>query len=90
MQNQVHNKDDKLYQQKTCYTELLIPMSIMSIILWDMTPHSPVETYWCFDPLKLKMEAAYSSEMLVNFYQTTWYHIPGDGALQNKLCQFQM
>jgi hypothetical protein len=29
----------------------------------------------------LKMDAVYSSEMSVNFYQTTWHHIPEDSTL---------
>jgi hypothetical protein len=29
----------------------------------------------------LKMEAVYSSEMLVNFYQITWRHFPDGGIL---------
>jgi hypothetical protein len=30
----------------------------------------------------LKVDSARSSETSVNFYQTTWYHIPEDNAFQ--------
>jgi hypothetical protein len=33
-------------------------------------------------PLTLKMEAIYSTEVLINFYQTTQCHIPEDNTLQ--------
>jgi hypothetical protein len=34
----------------------------------------------------LKMEEVYSSETLINFYQTTWHHILEDSMLHRHYC----
>jgi hypothetical protein len=39
-------------------------------------------------PSTLKMETVYFSEMLVNFYQTMWHHIPEDNTLSVRLSQY--
>jgi hypothetical protein len=36
------------------------------------------------------MEAVCSSEILVNFYQTTWHHIPDDSTLDSELSDIQI
>jgi hypothetical protein len=73
--------------------EILTAVAVQSIISWDVTQHSPVESYLHFrgtyylhlqghqltacsaSSLIWKVEAKCSSEMSVNFYQTTWCHI---------------
>jgi hypothetical protein len=47
-------------------------------VFWDVVPCSLVEVYWV---IALMMEAASASEILVNFYQTTWRNIPENGHL---------
>jgi hypothetical protein len=37
--------------------------------------------------LTIKMEAVYSPKTLVNFYQTTWCHIPDNGTLHSHHCE---
>jgi hypothetical protein len=36
--------------------------------------------------ITLMMEAARTSETMVNFYQTMWHYIPEDSHLQNQQC----
>jgi hypothetical protein len=59
-------------------------------IFWVVVLCSLVEVYWCFigacclhyqDDDALMMEAASTSETLVNFYQTTWRYNPEDSHL---------
>jgi hypothetical protein len=60
-------------------------------VFWVVAPCSLVEIYNISEDLAasiiraiiitLKMEAARSSETLVNFYQTTWRHNPEDSHL---------
>jgi hypothetical protein len=61
-------------------------------VFWVVVPCSLVEIYQRFrgpcclhhqgDQGTLMMEAAKTSEMLVNFYQTTWRYNPDDSHLQ--------
>jgi hypothetical protein len=52
---------------------------------WVVALCSLVEVYQCFRgpccPITLMMKAARTSEMLVNFYQTTWRYNPEDSYL---------
>jgi hypothetical protein len=60
-------------------------------VLWVVAPHCLVEVYWHFRGAcclhhQGDVEAASTSEMSVNFYQTTWCNNPEDSHLQ--LCLF--
>jgi hypothetical protein len=48
-------------------------------VFWVVAPCSLVEVYQRF--IALMMEAARTSETLVNFYQTTWHYKPEDSHL---------
>jgi hypothetical protein len=60
-------------------------------VFWVVAPSSLVEVYQYFRSTcclhhqgALMMEAASTSEMSVNFYQTTWCYNPADSHLQIK------
>jgi hypothetical protein len=60
-----------LYEYNKKYpigSEVLMAMSMKMAVLWVIMPCS----------LALMMEAASTSETLVNFYQTTWCYNPED------------
>jgi hypothetical protein len=48
---------------------------------WRVTQWSRLSLVFAFLLFDLKMEVVYSSESLINFYQTTNYHIPEDISL---------
>jgi hypothetical protein len=52
--------------------------SIKMAVFWDVVPCSLVEV------ITLMIEAASTSEMSVNFYQTTWRKNPEDSHLQHS------
>jgi hypothetical protein len=56
---------------------------IWRTVFWDTTPCSPVKIYWCSGGIwspslqaTLKIQASFSSETSINFYQTTRIYIP--------------
>jgi hypothetical protein len=56
-------------------------VSMKMTVFWDVAPCSLDESL-----IALLMEAASTSEMLVNFYQTTQCNIPEDSHLQKIDC----
>jgi hypothetical protein len=52
---------------------------------WVAAPCGPAEVYQRF--IVLMMEAARTSETLVNFYQTTRRYNPEDGRLHTHRCE---
>jgi hypothetical protein len=66
--------------------EVLTEVSTKMAVFWDVAPCSLVEIYQRFRghrsrAIALMMEAASTSETLVNFYQTTRRHIQEDSHL---------
>jgi hypothetical protein len=63
-------------------------VSTKMAVFWVVAPCSLVEVYQCFGGLddhathRLMVEAARSSEILVNFYQTTRRYNPENSHLQ--------
>jgi hypothetical protein len=69
--------------------QVLAAPSMKKALFWVVAPCSLVEVYQCFRGascfhLQLMMEAASTSETLVNFYQTTWCNNPEDSHLHNN------
>jgi hypothetical protein len=69
-------------------------------VFWNVAPFSMVEVYEHFrgacclhhqgdDDLltALMTRASSTSEMSVNYYQTTWHNIPEDSHLQTQYCE---
>jgi hypothetical protein len=52
--------------------------NVKTTVFWAMTPNSLVEKYQHFGESTLNMEALCSSKVLVSFYWTTRFHIPGE------------
>jgi hypothetical protein len=52
--------------------------SMKMTVFWVVAPYSLVEV------IALMMEAASTSEISVNFYQTTWYNNPEDSHLPTE------
>jgi hypothetical protein len=62
--------------------EVLTAVSMKMAVFWVVAQCSLVEVYQHFRVLAtLIMEAARTSEMLINFYQTTWHYNPEDSHL---------
>jgi hypothetical protein len=63
--------------------EVLMVASMKMAVFWVVAPCNLLEIYWHFSKLiALMMESASTSEMLVNFYQTTCRNNPEDSHLQ--------
>jgi hypothetical protein len=64
-------------------------LSFLAIFNQRQTQHGTCSTQVsCLAyPSTLKMEAKFSSEMSVDFQQTTRYHIPEDSILHNYRCE---
>jgi hypothetical protein len=72
--------------------EVLTAVSTKMAVFWGVAPCSLIEVYQHFrgtcclhHQIALKIEAASTSEMLVNFYQTTWRYTPEDSHLRIQL-----
>jgi hypothetical protein len=63
--------------------------SMKMAVFWVVAPCSMVEAYQCFrgalQGIALNLEAASTSEMSVNFYQTTQCNNPEDSHLQFQI-----
>jgi hypothetical protein len=64
--------------------EVLTAVSMKIAVFWVVAPCSLVEVYQRFRAIALMMEAARTSETLVNFYQTTRCYNPEDSNLHTK------
>jgi hypothetical protein len=73
--------------------KVLTAMIMKSTVFWDVTPYDlenlcllPAGFFlgWLFDP---EMEAASSSEMSTNFYQTTQYYFLEDSIIHSHCCE---
>jgi hypothetical protein len=62
--------------------EVLTAVSTKMAVFWVVAPCSLVEVYKCFRVIALMMEAARTSEKLVNIYQTIRCYNPEDSHLQ--------
>jgi hypothetical protein len=71
--------------------QILTAVSMKVTVFWDVVPCSPVKFTDVSEVLAasimkviiaLMKEAGSTSEMSVNFYQTTWCNIPEDSHLQ--------
>jgi hypothetical protein len=60
--------------------EVLTAVGTKMAVFWGAALYSLAVIYHCL-LIALMMEAARSSEMLVNFYQTTWHYNPEDSHL---------
>jgi hypothetical protein len=77
------------YMKTEIYTNLIVGFEVLTAVsmkiavFWVVAPCSLVEVYQRFrGPIALMMEAARTSETLVNFYQTTRCYNPEDSNLQ--------
>jgi hypothetical protein len=61
--------------------EVLMAVSMKMAVFWVVMPCSLVEVYQLF---ALMMDAARTSETLVNFYQTTQRYNPEDSHLRDN------
>jgi hypothetical protein len=74
--------------QKDMGFEILMAVSTKMAVFWVVAPYSLVEVYRRFRGqrlIALMMEAARTSETLVNFYQTTWRYNPEDIYLRAEI-----
>jgi hypothetical protein len=63
--------------------EVLTAVSTKMAVFWVVAPCVLVEVYQRFSGIALMMEAARTSETLVNFYQNTRRYNPDDSHLPN-------
>jgi hypothetical protein len=89
-------KSNVVKQKSVVGFEVLTAVSTKMAVFWVVAPCSPVEVYQRFrgpcclhhqgdlDLMALMMEAARTSETLVNFYQTTLRYNPENSHLRNE------
>jgi hypothetical protein len=76
--------------------EILTVSSMKMTVIWVVAPCSLEDVYWrfrgaccvhhqCSSPWALMVEAASTSEMSVNIYQTTWCNNPEDSRLSTSV-----
>jgi hypothetical protein len=66
--------------------EVLTAVCTKMVVFWVVAPCSLVEVYQRFRVIALMMEAARTSETLVNFYQTMRRYNPEDSHLRQQSC----
>jgi hypothetical protein len=82
----------QLKQKLNVRFEVLMVVTMNTIVFWDVIPCSIAESYQCSGgtcylclqsiSCNVKKEAAGSSQTLVTFYHITWCHVPQDSNLQ--------